>query len=119
VAAVAERGRDETLGWESAAAAATGARVGRREDEEAAAATRGGLGNFSGGVPDSGNGLGGAPSGADGFGAPDFGRDFSSLGNFCASGGFVNFVGVRVCGGVLVCLSRGGGGGENPNQKLD
>lgn len=58
VAAVAGRGRDETLGWESATAAATGARVGRREAAAAAAATRGGLGNFSGGVPDSGTGSG-------------------------------------------------------------
>jgi len=58
VAAVAERGRDETpqVDLEIAAAAATGRRVGRKE--AAAAATRGGLGNFSGDLQGFGTGSG-------------------------------------------------------------
>jgi len=56
VAAAAGRERDETPQVEIAAAAATGRRVGRKE--AAAAATRGGLGNFSGDLQGFGTGSG-------------------------------------------------------------
>lgn len=66
------------------------------------------IGEFQRGCAGFGDGLGGGASGADGFGAPDFGRDFSSHGNFCASGGFVNFVGGGACVVVYLSVSAGG-----------